>query len=556
MEHTLLWQRYRAGKAYQSAMGFTELFPQCVDFREGRQWPAATKATRSLPRPVFNFCDKYVRTKRANILNQPVQLVYAPAAASPDARELAQRGARVYSDFAATLWKELRQDDLNESFLDDAATLGTGILHYYWDPAADGGALLGHGALRGEVLDPLTVLFGDPQEQDVQAQPYILIATRVPVERVRGLARAEGLPSAQVRLIAPDDEEPDTYEASRLEDPREKKCTLLTMYYREAGKVYYDRATKSVTLVCGRSLTPGMPDLAQNGEGAAPDAASVLARGVEHYPLAVMQWQKRKRSIYGIGEVEGMIPAQKAVNWLMGMNVLSVQDTAWPKLLVKPGALRQEVTNTPGEIIEDHSIAGSGIGYLQTPGISVSAMALVDKLGALMQDASGVTEVVSGDPYTSNMAASAIIALQNQAKQPIISMQKRFYRVLEEVGRIWEEFFKFYYTLPRPLTVGTAGENAQVLFVGSDFAAVDYRLEVDAGAGSEYSEALSQATLDRLFERGDIDLDTYVELCPKNVMPFKEQLKRCLARLREQRAIDELIAQNGSEVNEDALSLL
>lgn len=46
-----------------------------------------------------------------------------------------------------------------------------------------------------------------------------------------------------------------------------------------------------------------------------------------------------------------MIPTQKAVNWLMGMNVLSAQDTAWPKLLVKENALRQEITNQPGEII-------------------------------------------------------------------------------------------------------------------------------------------------------------------------------------------------------------
>ena len=95
MEPTLLWRRYRAGKSYQTAMGLTELFPLCVDFREGRQWPAATRATKSLPRPVFNFCDKYVRTKRANILNQPVRLIYTPAAAAPEATALAQRGARL-----------------------------------------------------------------------------------------------------------------------------------------------------------------------------------------------------------------------------------------------------------------------------------------------------------------------------------------------------------------------------------------------------------------------------------------------------------------------------
>jgi len=46
--------------------------------------------------------------------------------------------------------------------------------------------------------------------------------------------------------------------------------------------------------------------------------------------------------------------------------------------------------------------------------------------------------------------------------------------------------------------------------------------------------------------------DTYVELCPKNVMPFKEQLRQCLGRLREESAIDALIAA-GEEAKRDAL---
>ena len=68
-------------------------------------------------------------------------------------RAIAEKGARVYTDFAAALWKELGQDELNEAFLDDAATLGTGILHYYWDADALSGSLAGRGALRGSDME-------------------------------------------------------------------------------------------------------------------------------------------------------------------------------------------------------------------------------------------------------------------------------------------------------------------------------------------------------------------------------------------------------------------
>ena len=559
---TSLWQRYQNGRAYQRAMGFCDSFPQCVDFREGRQWPAVTRATRNLPRPVFNLCEKCVGTKRSNILNQTIKLVYTPAEGLPNddpavlRRE--EQGANAFTDFASSLWKEMRQDDLNEEFVEDAATVGTGVFHYYWDAQAVSGTRHPcRGALRGETIDPACVFFGDPQETDVQAQPYLLIASRMTVESVRALAGAEGLSPEKIRLIAPDEETPDEYEATRHELADEKKCTLLTMYYRAGGCVYFDRATRSVSIIRGRSLTPGLRDLGDAGpQSRAPEEP---AGKITRYPVAVMNWMRRKRSAYGIGEVEGMIPAQKAINWLMGMNILSAQDTAWPKMVARPGALRQEITNTPGEIIEDHSVSGDGIRYLTPPPASASTMQLVQKITELVQYTCGVSEVVSGEPFTSNMAASAIIALQNQAKQPIENIQKRFYRVIEDVGRIWEQFFKTYYSLPRPMTVrGKDGKSEKALFVGTDFAKVDFALDVDAGTGSAYSESLAQATLEKLFDMGKIDVDTYIELSPKSIMPFREQLRRRLEEKAEREAAQNAALQAKNEMGKegaaDALS--
>lgn len=549
MTNTLLWERYTQGKSYQATMGFVTSFPLCVDFKEGRQWPVPTKATKSLPRPVFNICEKFVRTKKSNILNQQIKMVFSPAetAKAADIIEATaeEKAATFYSEFASSLWKEIRQDELNDECVDDAATLGTGILHYYWDDDVSGGVKYPYkGALRGEVLDPLTVIFGNPQETDVQRQPYILIATRVLVSEVKRMARNEGLSEDKVQLITPDEETPDTYVASQVGD-NTKKCTLITMYYRDGG-VRYTRGTKGVNIIEGRSLTPGIADKRDDEEREYENA-------IDLYPIAVMTWQRRKRSIYGLGEVENIIPSQKAINWLMAMNILSAQDTAWPKMIIKPNALRQEVTNTPGEIITDYTPNGRGVDYMQSPGISSGAMVLVDKLNELMQYTSGVSEVVSGEPFTATMAASAIIALQNQAKQPIENIQKRFYRVIEDVGRIWEAFFKFYYTAPRPIVMELPdGTDGTIAFVGSDFAHLEFKLDIDVGAGSEYSESLAQATLDKLFDANQIDLDTYIELCPKNVMPFKEQLKRRVEERRQREGTPMQTAPMSEEVGGNA----
>lgn len=538
---TKLWERYQAGLSYQREMGFTDQFPEYIRFKEDDQWPTPTKATRHLPRPVFNLVEFFIRTKRANILNQTIKMVFSPAQGLQGEAE--EAGAKAYSDYAATLWKELGQDELNEDFVDDAATLGTGFLHYYWDADVEGGSRMPYkGALRGEVIDPLSISFGNPQESDLQKQPYILIASRCTVNAVKELARAQGLPPETIELICPDDERPDQYDAARREIRGEEKCTLLTLYYRVEGAVYFDRGTRSALLIEGRPLTPGTRDTGGE-EGQEPPEPDLFlqetapAPRITRYPLVAMSWRKRKYSIFGIGEAQGMIPTQKAVNWLMGMNVLSAQDTAWPKLLVKENALRQEITNQPGEIIRDCSATGDGIKYMQPPNFSGFAVNLVDKIVEMLRQVSGVTEVASGEPFTATMAASAIIALQNQAKQPIENIQRRFYRAMEEVGRIWEQFFKTYYDLARPMAVETPlGKEESGIFTGTDYAGVEFALEIDVGAGSEYSEALAQATLDKLYDKGDITLDTYIELAPKAVMPFKEQLKRILEQERQNAA--------------------
>ena len=146
------------------------------------------------------------------------------------------------------------------------------------------------------------------------------------------------------------------------------------------------------------------------------------------YPIVVMCWNKRKKSFFGTGEVEALIPNQTAVNFNIGMMLLSVQQTAWPKILAKSGAIQQTLTNTPGELVTDYYTGGDGIKYMHPPAFPGIAVNLTDKVIEYTRMLSGVNEVTSGDAFTANMAASAIIALQNQAKQPIENIQRRFYR--------------------------------------------------------------------------------------------------------------------------------
>jgi hypothetical protein len=201
-ETTKTWQEYEEGLAYQRETGLSRKLPEYERFKQGDQWPAPSKRTANLPRPVFNIVNFFIRTKRANVLNQTIKMIYSP---TEQGDRHAVQGAQDFTDFAAVLWNELDQDELNENFVDDCATGGTGILHYYWDSSVKGGMSLRYkGAVRGETIDPLNIFFGNPQETRLQKQPYLIISGRESVKALREEAKLHGAGRETIETIEPD----------------------------------------------------------------------------------------------------------------------------------------------------------------------------------------------------------------------------------------------------------------------------------------------------------------------------------------------------------------
>lgn len=514
MSNVSLWTLYQEGIAYHNKMGFTTKFPTFVRFKEGDQWPQPTERTKNLPRPVLNIIEMIVRNKRSSVLDQPVSIVYRQGGATNNeiADQMQQDAAENMTEYARKVWDRADMDKLCTEAVDDAATNGTGIWHFYWDNNIKGGQNTPFvGELRGESVDALNFFVANPQVRDVQKQDYIIIAQRMKVSAARTMAKKKGLSNEKVDLILPDEfDESETYRAARIElDGKENaKVTVLTKYYRKNGEVVYDKATRSVDICTAVPLTP----------------ADTTVK-IKLYPVAAMNWKLRKACFYGIGEVEGLIPNQKLINFMQGMQGFAVQQMGFPKIIVKPGALKQPLTNEPGEIITNYNSEGS-ISYLSPPPFSSAAAQLCNDMIDLTRVVTGTTEVATGESMGANMAASAIIALQNQAQTPVNEIQRHFWRAVKEIGRIWLEFFKTYCSDEREIVVEMGDEMQGRTFVGSEYAEYDFDLQVDVGASSEYSAVLAQATLDKMLDRGDITIDQYIELSDPNVAPFKEKFKR------------------------------
>lgn len=549
-----IWQQYIDGVRYQQSMGFTTDFPKFISFKEGDQWAAVTENTKNLPRPVFNITEMFIRAKRAAITNQGLSLVYSPLEVFDDEQmqERAEQGAKDFTDFAKIMWENLDQEELNNEFVDDSVTVGTGILHYYWNSNRRGGnQLKWQGNLEGEVLDPLNVFFANPHRHKIQEQEWVIIQDRMTVKSVRDMAKQEGIAEELVRLIGADNNESGEYTAETKEVTENDKITVLIKYFKKEGAVYYSKSIASMMLVEERPLTPEV-------EG--------MTYKMGLYPIAIMPCIRRKKCIYGLGIAQDIIAINKAINQLKAMQLLNAIQCGNPALITRPNAIRQKITNQGGQIITDYSPNGDGIRYMQPPNFSTIFSQLGNEMFELARTTTGVTDVSTGETLGANMAASAIIALQNQAKTPIKELQNRYFSAIKEVGDIWLEFFKAYYNTDRNMIVEDEEGNAENrIFNGSNYADIDYKLKVEVAVASD-KETLAVSLLDAMRDRQDINKEQYVELMPDGAMPFKADIKeiwkkekqdvlvQAMGQIKQQQMIiDQLQGQQGNVEQSNAM---
>lgn len=513
-----LWEMYEQGIAYQNALGLPEQIKENIDFFEGRQWGNTKdlKVSKDYPRPVLNITKMICRNKKAAVLSAPVKLSFRGNRGS-DGAEL--------GDFLEYLQRDLRQDDMDNEATEDGTKKGTYIYHYYWDCRANGVYGAYEGAVRCEIIDERKVFFANPKERDEQKQKWILIATREEVEAVKALAA----PEVNKALIVPDDAE----NADDVEQEGSKLCTVLTRYFRQNGEVYFERAVKGTMLHKPRSICPehneidieddegneGLPEK-PNKRNENENAHATL------YPIAVGNWERREDSIYGLSEVEDIIPNQKAINRAEAIKILIGQAQSSSKIIAKEGALQgQKITNSPLQVIMDHCKGSQGFYTLPPATTSPILQTITDQLMANTRTVTGSTEVLSGEVISSNMSGAAIAQLQSQAQKPIQELQRRFYRTREKTGKILVQFAKLFYSSKEYSVYNPkTKQQEQRTFNGDQYREEEFDVTCEAGGGSVFSDSMTINMLYDLLKLQIIDAKMFLTYFPNNILPNKSEI--------------------------------
>lgn len=541
-EVTSLWQDYQNGLAYQNASGLAKSLPTFVDFYEGKQWAKPTKNTKNLPRPVVNIVKMICRNKKSSILATPVKIVYKAEDEMADVEK--------FNNFAAYIQKEIGQESLDKRAIGDGVVKGSYFYHYYWDSEAKGKDGIKEGGLRCEIIDPLSIFFSNPTELDEQKQKWILIASREDLESVRAKCDEDVDPES----IAADEAD-NKYGA--IEQEGNKLCTVLTRYFRKDGEVYCEKATRTVVINKPFPLAPDLEaaakelgleedapnnSLPDNGEDEPLTHEGVRA---SLYPIVVGNYEKREKSIYGLGEVEGIIPNQKSINFNLAMSLLNAQEVAWGKYIVLPNALgSQVINNEPGQVLTDYSQTGQGIKKMTEQAMQSQPLQLIDTLTQLTRVVTGSSEVMTGETLGASMSGAAIAQLQSQAQQPIEELRDAFWLVKEKQGKVLAQFFKLFYaekeftyeeTAPKideqgqPVLDGLGNiqeEEVQMtdIFNSSEYSSTDFEVVVETTAGTKASAAGDINALDVLLSKGAISIKTYLKAYPKDALSNRTEI--------------------------------
>ena len=547
-------QEYNRGTEYKSSLGSLGLYEQTTRnerFYIGDQWHGA-KCGNTRPLVRRNIIKRIGEYKMSVITASPVAVNYS-ADGVPDTTDIREQSREItknmydgimpegepdaaevsavtsaMSDYFRVTAERVKFDAKKEEVLRNAYISGTGILFTYWDGDIETGLYADEGrtkAIKGdiacEVLGVENVNFGDPNNPDVQSQPYIIIAQRRDTEEVKREARRNRLPDDD---IIPDRDGNDYLSTDISEPTDSRRVTVYTKLYKE-----WDENGKC------RVMAVRVTEKAY--------VRKPWCLMLKNYPIASFCWERRRQSAYGESEITYLIPNQIAINRALTAAVWGLMQSGMPIMLVNNDSVPGPITNDPGQIIriscapEDSAQA---IRYLQPPQMAAQFQNTVNDLCANTLSDSGANDAALGNLRPDN--ATAIIQMREAATAPMQIYMNRFYDFIEDVARIWADFWLNLYGDRSLKTEGRDGTR-YLPFKAKRYKSLLITARVDVGAATMYSEAVVISTLDNLLKSGLITFDQYLERLPGGMIPditgLREDLKAAVASAPGGEASDE-----------------
>lgn len=495
------WQQYEKGKEHKRRIGLYETVRKNERFYRGEQWSAGEGA--GLPHPVFNIIQRIINFLVCSVASANISIRYTdenlPFAKSKKDAELIEQALDAITENTAYRWKKSGMDRRMLQLLTDAAITGDGAIYCYWDSSIKSPQRF-EGDIVTEIVDSVNIFPADVNKTDIQSQDYIIIAGRAPVDKLIAEALASGVSEDDAKKIVPDSEymsQPGDMARFELEGEDEAKATYIIKFWKENGRVVFEKSTKDC--VIRRAKTD-----------------------CSLYPIAYLNWTPVKSSFHGASPISALIPNQKFINRAYGMVMKHMTDTAFSKVIYDKTKI-PEWSNEVGEAI---AVYGGGnisdaVGIVGVGEMQSGYMELIDSAVTLTKELMGATESALGNIEANN--TSAILALQETSRIPLTQIRSAYYRCIEELANIWADMTCAYFPPERLLPChnknGVIARSADLSALKNDVLCA----EVEVIEISRFSAAGVQSILDKLFDAGHLTPEQYVKRLPSGTFVDRDE---------------------------------
>ena len=493
----------------------------------GNQWG---KAKLGDVEPVQkNFIKPIVKYKVGVVHDNLYAIVYSSQNNENTAfQKEADKYCEMLNRYASRVWEKDKMDFKGRKLTKDSAINDEGILYVDFDTE--------NMMPVNEIIKKNDIYYGNENDDDIQAQPYILIRKRMPVSNAIELAKAEGLSEEKTAFIIGDN---DTFEesgeASKLEI--DNMVTIVYKFYKKNGTVRFSCATRWM------------------------DIAEDVDTGLTLYPIAHFNWEEREGSARGEGEVRYLIPNQIEVNRTEVRRVITVKYQAYPQKIVdsskiaNPSALNTVggVIKTNGQPVEDvHKIVGT----LTPAQMSPDVKQLQDDLIQVTRDLAGAGDIATGNVNPEDASGRAILAVQQASQSPMTEQKEAYKNFIEDVARIWLDYLIVHavdgINLEEVSTDPTTGEEVvQVVNVPQvTLQQLQATVKVDITPKGVYDRFAQEQTIENMLLQGLLsaervgELAIYAELLDDDSVAPKQKIKEAVELIRaEQQKIAQIQAQ-------------
>ena len=538
-----IFDEFKAGNDYKAGIGDKGIFEQSKineRFYVGDQW-FGVQAGNDRPLVRRNIIKRIGEYKISNIGAAPVAVNFS-ADGVPDTVDFEKDKSTVndmlvsgedpfvgvgapepvevsvimaaLTDYFAVSSERLKFSELCEEALKNAFISGTAFMYQYWDSDIMTGLYADKsqkspikGDVACEVLNVENVNLGDPNNFDIQSQPYIIISQRKSLAEVKREAKRFHQNTEDIK-----EDKADTYSVnagdrgdSELEGS--KRVTVLTKFWKEYDKdggtfkIYAIRVTENAVIRPKWDLK------------------------ITLYPISKFCWERRKSCAYGDSEVTYLIPNQIAINRALTASVWATMNAGMPKLAINTTAYNGPITNDPGQVLRLNQIGDIPIDqvvkYLQPPAFAGQFQGFVNDMAQNTLTDSGATDVALGNVRPDN--ASAIIQGYEASTQQLQIKKNRYFSFVEECARIMADFWLNLYG-DRSLKIVDRSGTRYIPFHADRYKNLVINARVDVGASTLWSEAVTMSALDGWLTQGHITFLQYLENLPKGLVPNLKRL--------------------------------